>query len=59
VRSVSRGGEIKWRGKFLFLSEALSGERVGLEEYEDGLWAVYFGALGLGRFDERKRKIYG
>lgn len=59
VRSVSRGGEIKWRGRFLFLSQALSGERVGLEEYEDGLWAVYFGALPLGRFDERERKIYG
>lgn len=59
VRSVSRGGEIKWRGKFLFLSEALGGERVGLEEYEDGLWAVSFGALPLGRFDERECKIYG
>src|ERR671926_264131 len=58
VRSVSRGGEIKWRGKFLFLSEALGGERVGLEEYEDGLWAVYLSALQLGRFDERERKIY-
>lgn len=59
VRSVSRGGEIKWRGEFLFLSQALAGERVGLEEYEDGLWAVYFGALQLGRFDEREGQIYG
>ena len=59
VRSVSRGGEIKWRGRFLFLSQALSGERVGLEEYQDGLWAVYFGSLHLARFDERERKIYG
>jgi transposase InsO family protein len=59
VRSVARGGEIKWRGRFLFLSEALGGERVGLEEYEDGLWAVYFGSLRLARFDERERKIYG
>jgi len=59
VRSVFRGGEIKWRGRYLFLSEALGGERVGLEEYDEGLWAVYFGALHLGRFDDRKRKIYG
>jgi putative transposase len=59
VRSVFRGGEIKWRGRYLFLSEALGGERVGLEEYEDGLWAVYFGALQLGRFNDRERKIYG
>lgn len=59
VRTVYRGGEIKWQGKFLFLSQALGGERVGLEEYDDGLWAVYFGALRLARFDERERKIYG
>jgi transposase InsO family protein len=59
VRSVHPGGEIKWQGRYLFLSEALGGERVGLEEYEDGLWAVYFGSLRLGRFDERERKLYG
>jgi len=59
VRSVARGGEIKWQGRYLFLSEALGGERVGLEEYDDGMWAVYFGTLQLGRFDERERKLYG
>lgn len=59
VRSVHPGGEIKWQGRYLFLSEALGGERVGLEEYEDGLWAVYFGGLCLARFDERERKLYG
>jgi len=59
VRSVRRGGEIKWQGEFLFLSEALAGERVGLEEYEDGLWAVYFGSLLLAKFDERERKLCG
>lgn len=59
VRSVSHGGEIKWQGRYLFLSEALGGERVGLEEYDDGMWAVYFGTLQLGRFDERERKLYG
>jgi putative transposase len=59
VRSVYRGGEIKWQGRYLFLSEALGGERVGLEEYGDGLWAVYFAGLRLARFDERERKLYG
>lgn len=59
VRSVHPGGEIKWQGRYLFLSEALGGERVGLEEYEDGLWAVYFGSLRLARFDEQERKLYG
>lgn len=59
VRYVHRGGEIKWQGGYLFLSEALRGESVGLEEYGDGLWAVYFAGLRLARFDERERKLYG
>lgn len=59
VRSVRRGGEIKWQGEFVFVSEALAGERVGLEEYEDGLWAVYFGSLLLAKFDEQERKLCG
>jgi putative transposase len=59
VRSVHPGGEIKWQGRYLFLSEALGGERIGLEEYDDGLWAVYFAGHPLARFDERERKLYG
>jgi transposase InsO family protein len=59
VRYVHRGGEIQWQGRYLFLSQALSGERVGLEEYDDGLWAVYFAGQLLARFDERERKLYG
>jgi putative transposase len=59
VRSVHPGGEIKWQGRYLFLSEALGGERVGLEEYDDGLWAVYFAGQRLARFDEQERKLYG
>lgn len=59
VRSVRHSGEIKWQGGYLFLSEALSGERVGLEESADGVWDVYFGSLLLARFDEKERKLYG
>lgn len=59
VRYVHPGGWIKWQGTSLFLSEALGGEKVGLEEYDDGLWAVYFSTQRLARFDERERKLYG
>jgi len=59
VRSVRPRGEIRWQGQLLFLSEALCGEQVGLEETADGVWSVYFGALLLARFDERERKLYG
>lgn len=54
VRRVRRDGAINWCGSRLFLSEVLTGERVGLEEFDDGLWSVYFGAKLLGRFDERE-----
>jgi putative transposase len=59
VRWVRPNGGIKWQGEFLFLSQALSGERVGLEETADGVWTVYFGTLLLARFDEKERKLYG
>lgn len=59
VRSVRGTGMIKWQGEFLFVSEALIGERVGLEETGDGVWTVCFGSVALARFDERERKLYG
>jgi putative transposase len=59
VRSVRPNGEIKWQGEYLYLSEALIGERVGLEERDEGVWSVFFGAVLLGRFDEREGKLVG
>lgn len=59
IRNVRPGGEIKFRGRYMFLSEALRGERVGLEEFDDGLWSIYFCQVLLGRFDERNFKVYG
>lgn len=57
VRRVHRDGQIKWRGEVLFLTSVLAGERVGLEEVDDGIWAVHFGTMELARFDERERRI--
>lgn len=59
VRRVRKDGQIKWRGRWLFLSEALAGESVGLEEVDDGIWSVNFCRQLLGRFDERIRKLIG
>ena len=47
VRRVRTNGEIKWRGELIYLNEALSGERVGLKETEDG-WNVRFACVPLG-----------
>jgi transposase InsO family protein len=48
VRRVRGDGDIKWRGAHIFLSQALAGEPVGLEEVADGCWRVTFGSLLLG-----------
>lgn len=59
VRSVGQKGEICWRGETLFVSHALQGERIGLEEVDEGRWAVYLGVVLLARFDEQERRLYG
>lgn len=57
VRRVASNGCVKWRGRYVYLTEVLTGEDVGWEEVGDGLWAVSFGTLLLGRFDERQRRF--
>ena len=52
VRRVRTTGEIKWRGQLIYLSEALIGEPIGIEETEEGLWLVVFGPIALGWLDE-------
>jgi hypothetical protein len=52
ARYVASNGMVHFRSKRFFLSEALSSEKVGLEEIEDELWRIDFGPLTLGTFDE-------
>ena len=59
VRRVRSGGEIKFKGRKQFVSQALTGELIGLEPIDDGIWSVVFMTTLLGRLDERKRKIFG
>jgi len=57
VRYVSANGGIRWNNSWVNVSTTCIGEHVGLEEIDDGIWNVYFGALKLGRLLERKMKI--
>lgn len=54
---VSDNGCIKWRGRNIFVSEVLAGERLGFEPIDDGIWSVHFGPLWLARFDERDGRL--
>lgn len=57
TRSVRPGGRIKWQGREINVTRALSGERIGLEPKGDGIWGVWFEHMELGLFDERRKRI--
>lgn len=57
VRLISSNGYFKFRSDNIFLSNALAGEHIGLEEVDDGIWSLYFYQTLLARFDERNRTI--
>lgn len=59
VRSVRTDGTIKWRGEHWFISECLEGEKLGLQEIDDGILELYFGKTILGILDEREERILG
>ncbi len=55
LRRVKPNGEVKWRGVSTYVCEPLAGEFVGLEPRDDGTFAVHFGPLCIGGFDEQGR----
>ena len=57
VRYVSRDGAIRLKKRQVFVSQALGGEHVGLEEVADGVWSVSFYDRLLARLDERTWKL--
>lgn len=48
VRRVRSNGEIKWKGRTLFVSNALVGEPVGLHRIGEDVWLVKYGPIVLG-----------
>jgi putative transposase len=57
VRRVGPSGNFGWHGVHVFASHVLRGQDIGFEEIDDGLWAVYFCAQRIARFDERAKRI--
>jgi putative transposase len=56
VRAVHSDGSIRFRGDSIFLSEALPGELVGLEEFDDDRFLVRFGPVELATLDCRSHR---
>jgi putative transposase len=53
VRRVRHNGTIRWRGREIYINQALTGEPIGLSERADGSWLVRYGPIELGVIDHR------
>lgn len=58
IRRVRSTGEIKWKGQWLFLSEALVREPVAFEPVGDDTWILRYSTIELGYYSEREKKLY-
>lgn len=54
---VRTDGTIQWRGSHLYVSEALVGEPLGLEEIETNAWLMHFGQVRLGLLNHTRRDL--
>jgi putative transposase len=54
VRRVRHCGAVKWRGEEIFISQALTGEPVGLFPIADDVWLVKYGPVVLGTMKGRE-----
>jgi transposase InsO family protein len=57
VRRVLERGAFTWKHEAVFLSETLSGERIGLLSIDERYYRVYFAAFPLARFDSHRLQI--
>lgn len=59
VKKVTTGGTFRLHHKLLYIANALVDQVIGLEETDDGAWAIYFNTVLLGTLDERDYLIRG
>lgn len=57
VRKVNSCGTIRFKNKPVFLSHALAGEHVGLEEVDFEIWDIVFYETQLARYSEKIQRI--
>ena len=59
MKKVTTGGTVRFRRELLYLANALTDQSIGLEETDDGIWAIHFNTVLLATFDERDYIIRG
>jgi len=53
VRLITTGGTVRFANRVLYLANALTGELVGMDEVDDGVWWIYFGTTLIAALNER------
>ena len=53
VKKITTGGTFRFQHRLRFISNALTGHHIGLEESVDGMWVLAFDTILLATFDER------
>jgi len=59
VKKITTGGTFRFGRRLLYLANAMVDQHIGLEETDDGLWAIHFNTVLLATFDERDYIIQG
>jgi putative transposase len=59
VKKINTAGTFRFRDRILYLANALVEQHIGLEETDDGIWAIHFNTVLLATFDERDYIIRG
>jgi transposase InsO family protein len=59
VKKITTGGTFRFQHKLLYLANAMVDQHIGLEETDDGIWAIHFNTILLATFDERDYIITG
>ena len=57
MRQVRSNGEIKWRGRFVYICNSLIGETIAIEEAEGGHWQIRFFDVPIGIIDMQSGKL--
>jgi putative transposase len=57
VRRVRHNGEIKWQGRTIYISEALTGEPIGLRDEGSAGWSICYGPIALGTIGARDSRL--
>ncbi|MEO7963028.1 MAG: integrase core domain-containing protein [Gemmatimonadaceae bacterium] len=59
VKKVTDAGTFRFQKRLLYLANSLVDQHIGLEETDDGVWAIYFNTVLLATLDERDYIIKG